>query len=267
MSDEIAKSPVIEMRGVHVATLRDPSFIVLEDVNWSVGPGQFWVVAGPPHSGKTDLLIHAAGLISPVKGTCRILGHEAGEFDETRIALRRRIGLVFADGRLFSQLTLAENIALPLRYHHEGAAEEDLARTVAALLDLLELTPYANLTPGNAAMVWRQRAALGRALALKPDLLLLDNPNGGLIERHRRWLVGFLDRLWRGHDFFGHPMTIVVTTDDLGTWQHLQRQFAAVHEGTFTVLGPWGCEEFGRHKGVMELLAIPAESKKIERTN
>jgi ABC-type transporter Mla maintaining outer membrane lipid asymmetry ATPase subunit MlaF len=262
MSEEALNPAVIEMREVQVATLRDTSLIVLENVNWSVRAGEFWVVAGPQHSGKSDLLMHAAGLMNPVEGTCNLFGRDSKEFDEIHFTERQRIGFVFADGKLFNQFTLAENVALPLRYH-QNLPDEETARIVEELLELLELTQYGGMKPGNVAAVWRQRAALARALILKPELLLLDNPNGGLIERHRRWLVNFLDQLWHGHKFFGgRPMTIVATTDDLSMWQHPGRRFAALHEGSFTVLGAWGGEEFARHHAVKELLSAPAEMEK-----
>jgi ABC-type transporter Mla maintaining outer membrane lipid asymmetry ATPase subunit MlaF len=262
MSEEASHPAVIKMRGVQVATLRDISLIVLEDVNWSVQPGEFWVVAGPQHSGKSDLLLHAAGLMNPVNGTCCLFGRDSKEFDETQFAVRQRIGFVFPEGKLFNQFTLAENVALPLRYHRD-LPDDETARIVEPLLELLELKPFAKMKPGNVASVWRQRAALARALILKPELLLLDNPNGGLIERHRRWLVNFLDQLWRGHDFFGgRPMTIVATTDDLRAWEHSKRRFAALHEGNFTVLGAWGGENFTRHHAVRELLSEQMEVDK-----
>ncbi len=257
MSETALAPAIIEMRGVQVTALRDASLVLLENVNWSVLAGEFWVVAGPQRSGKSDLLMHAAGLMTPAKGTCRLFGRDTTEFDETQIAERLRVGVAFTDGKLFNQLTIAENIALPLRYH-KNIAEAETDQTVAALLELLELTPVAQLAPANITANWRQRAALARALALKPDLLLLDNPNGGLLARSRQWLVNFLDQLWRGHDFFGgRPMTIVATTDDLNTWQHPQRKFAALHEGTFSTLGAWGGDEFIRHRAVKDLLSEP----------
>jgi ABC-type transporter Mla maintaining outer membrane lipid asymmetry ATPase subunit MlaF len=257
MSEEVIHPAILEMRGATIAALQDPSRLVLENVHWSVRPGDFWVVAGPQYSGKSDLLLHAAGLMAPVDGTCQIFGCNTREFDETQLSERLRVGFTFADGRLFNQLTLANNIALPLRYHRE-LTDAEIARNVKTLLELLELTPFANVTPGNVAAVWRQRAALARALALKPELLLLDNPNGGPTARHRQWLVNFLDQLWRGHDFLGRrPLTLVVATDDLHPWQHPQRKFAALHEGHFSVLGAWGAEDFVRHHAVKELLAAP----------
>ena len=262
MNETTFHPTIIEMRGVQVAAVRDPSLMVIENVNWSVQPGEFWVVAGSQHSGKSDLLLHAAGLMTPVEGTCCIFGCDAGEFDETRISERLRAGFAFADARLFNQLTIAENVALPLRYHRD-LTDAEAARTVEVLLELMELKPFASATPANVAATWRQRAALARALVLKPELLLLDNPNGGLAARHRQWLVNFLDQLWRGHDFFGgRPMTIVLTTDDLRAWQHPQHKFAGLHEGNFSVLGAWGGEEFARHAAVRELLALAGEMTK-----
>src|ERR1039457_5789803 len=124
MSETVFNPAVIEMRGAQIAALRDTSLTVLEDMNWSVLPGEFWVLAGPQHSGKTDLLLHAAGLTTPVGGNCRLFGCDTKEFDETQITERLRAGFVIADGKLFSQLTLAENVALPLRYHKNLAAAE-----------------------------------------------------------------------------------------------------------------------------------------------
>lgn len=260
MSETAFNPAVIEMRGADVAALRDASSLVVGAVDWTVMPGEFWVVAGQQRSGKSDLLLHAAGLMIPVRGSCRIFGCDAREFDESQLTDRMRVGFVFADGRLFGQLTIAENVALPLRYH-KNLTEADAAHAVELLLELLELTPFADATPANVAVHCRRRAALARALALQPEVLLLDNPLGGLGAQHRRWLLDFLDQLWRGHEFFGgRPMTIVVTTDDLRAWQHSRRKFAALHEGTFSVLGCWNDADFARHHAVKDLLSAPLEN-------
>lgn len=255
MNDVVSGTPVIEMRNVLVSALTDPSLVLLEDVNWSVQAGEFWVVAGLQHSGKSDLLMHAAGLTVPVSGECRVFGLDTREFDETRIAERLRMGFTFVGGKLFNQLTIAENVALPLRYHR-GLPEAETAKIVEELLELVGMAQYASVTPANITPARRQRAALARALALKPELLMLDNPNAGLTARHRPWLTEFLNQLWRGHPFFGgRPTTIVVTTDDLQMWQRPGHKFAAVHEGHFGVLGEWGATEFDRHQVVKDLLA------------
>ena len=255
MSETDFNPNVIEMRGAAIKSLRDALLTVVEGVDWSVLPGEFWVVAGQQRSGKTDLLLHAAGLMAPRQGECQIFGCDVRGFDESHLTERQRVGFVFADGRLFNQLTVAENVALPLRYHRD-LADAEAARVVEVLLELLELTTFADATPANLAASWRQRAALARALVLKPELLLLDNPLAGLGARQRQWQLDFLDQLWRGHEFFGgRPMTIVVTTDDLRAWQHSRRKFAVLHEGAFAALGGWENESFAGHAAVKDLLA------------
>ena len=116
MNETTINPAVVEMREASVSALRDTTLTVLENVNWSVLPGEFWVVAGQPQSGKSDLLMTAAGLLLPARGSCRVFGCETNAFGEAQLAERLRVGLVFAGGQLFSQLTVAENVALPLRY-------------------------------------------------------------------------------------------------------------------------------------------------------
>ncbi|MBW8864481.1 MAG: ATP-binding cassette domain-containing protein [Verrucomicrobia bacterium] len=115
MSEPTFNPAVIEMKGANIASLHDTSSVMVAGANWTVHPGEFWVVAGQQHSGKTDLLMHAAGLMTPVQGSCQVFGCETADFGESQIADRLRVGFVFAGGKLFNQLTVAENVALPLR--------------------------------------------------------------------------------------------------------------------------------------------------------
>jgi len=253
----------IAMRGVSAGAMRDPSFTVVEDVNWTVAPGEFWVIAGQQHSGKSDFLKMTAGLMTPASGNYKLFGIETRTFGEAELAERLRLGFVFEGGQLFNHLTIGENVALPLQYRQNltsGAA----AREVQSLLELMELTPLADVTPANVATNWRQRAALARALILKPEVLLLDNPLSGLGGRHLQWWLRFLDRLWRGHEWSGgRPMTMVVTTDDLSrlaVWQNAARKFALLDGKKFIPLGSWRAVEAASDPVVKELLAVPVEA-------
>ena len=247
--------PAIEMRGVSVATLRDPTFIVLQQVNWRVARGEFWVVGGPQHAGKTDLIFTAAGLVPPAAGQLQLFGQDPQTFGEGQIAQRLRIGIVQEGGKLFSHLTIAENVALPLHYH-KNLPPAAAALAVTSLLDLVELTPLADRRPANVSANWRQRAALARALILQPELLLLDNPLGGLAARHQFWWLRFLDALWRGHDFFGGaPMTMAATTDDFRPWRNAPRRLALLRDKQFIRLGSWPEIETSDDVAVKELLA------------
>jgi len=151
-------------------------------------------------------------------------------------------------------------VALPLRYQKNLSAEEATG-VVETLLEMLELKSFAHFLPSSLAANWRQRAALARALILKPELLLLDNPLARLGGRHRHWLLQFLDQLWRGHEWFGgRPMTLVATTDDLKPWRDAKRKFAVLHEKSFSVVGSWDEVAAAPSHAVKELLAEPAGS-------
>ncbi len=135
---------VIELAGVQVSYMDAPEVVLVEDVNWRVGAGDFWVVSGRPLSGRSALLMTAAGLNRPVRGTLRILGQDVAQAHEKdRVNWRQRIGYVFENsGRLFSLLNVAQNIALPMQYH-PGLEEDAIAAKVNELLTLTELQDYA----------------------------------------------------------------------------------------------------------------------------
>jgi ABC-type transporter Mla maintaining outer membrane lipid asymmetry ATPase subunit MlaF len=217
-------------------------------------------VAGQEQSGKSDLMMMTAGLMTPTKGSCKLFGIETQDFGESELADRLRVGFVFENGQLFNRLTIAENVALPLQYHKDltpGAAEEK-ART---LLELMDLKPLADITPSNVGLSWLKRAALARALMLQPDLLLLDNPLNGLGAHHAKWWLNFLDQLWRGHEHFGgKPMTIVATAEDLRAWKNDARRFALLRDKKFSLLGSW--KEVASHDDtiIMELMETSLET-------
>ncbi|HEY3762634.1 MAG TPA: ATP-binding cassette domain-containing protein [Verrucomicrobiae bacterium] len=258
MSDN--SNPVIEMRDVVIGAVNDPAFVMLEKVNWAVAPGEFWVIGAPPYSGKSDFLMTTAGLVPPVDGCYKFYGNETRIFDESRLADRLRMGFIFENASLFHHLTVAENIALPLCYHKNLEPAEG-AKLVAGLLELTELKPIAEVTPANLPRSWIKRAGLARALMLQPDILVADNPLGGLEARHVYWWARFLDELSRGHKALGgKPMTIIAATDDLRPWRGANRRFALLKDKSFIQLGSWDEMASSSDPLVKELLATPAET-------
>jgi ABC-type transporter Mla maintaining outer membrane lipid asymmetry ATPase subunit MlaF len=257
--NQIQKTAAIEMRAVEISAMRDTTFTVVDDVNWSVAAGEFWVVAGQQHSGKSDFLMMTAGLMPPAKGSYKFFGNETHIFDESRLADRLRMGFIFENAQLFHYLTIAENVALPLQYHKNLPLAEAV-KEVEELLELMELKSIADVTPANLPRSWHKRAGFARALALRPEMLLLDNPLGGLDARHSHWWLHFLDDLWRGHELLGKkPMTIIATTDDLRPWRNGQRKFALLKEKKFVPLGSWDEVSSADEPLVRELLAAPLE--------
>jgi len=156
---------------------------------------------------------------------------------------------------------VAENIALPLRYHH-NLSRVGAAAAVSELLEGTELAPWAESTPGALRRSWQKRAGLARALALKPEVLLVDNPLTGLDPRHVNWWLGFLDQLSKGHSLMqGRPVTLVVTTDDFRPWKGHARQFAILRNRGFVVLGAWAQLETASAEVMRELLTARTQTE------
>ena len=259
-SDQAA-IPVIEMTGVAAGAMHDPDSTIAEGVNWTVNAGDYWVVAGLHGSGKSDFLMLTGGLMAPRQGYYRFFGQEMPIFEQARLPERLRLGLVFDGGRLFNHLTVAENVALPLRYHQNLGPREGAA-AVSEILECTELAPWAGSHPGALGRWWHKRAGLARALALKPEVLLVDNPLAGLDPYHVQWWLAFLDQLSKGHSLMGgRPMTLVVAAPDVRPWKGHARQFATLRERTFSVLGPWGQVETAGGELMQQMLTGRTETQ------
>jgi ABC-type transporter Mla maintaining outer membrane lipid asymmetry ATPase subunit MlaF len=234
-----AAGPVIELADVSVGAGGRPDTTSLEAITWRISPGDYWVVGGLPGSGKSDLLATLAGLYRPLGGTLKLFGSDvAGLSEADFMTARLRIGLVFeGGGRLFNQLSVAENVALPLRYHSSQPGF-GVGERVKAILDATGLTPWAETAAGRINRSRRQRVALARALALRPEVLLLDNPLGGEAFQEARWWRDVLARLADGHELLlGRPATLVVTCHDLRPWADQGKQFALLKQKRWLAIG------------------------------
>lgn len=231
--------PVLEMFDVTLAPARDDAAAGVAGIHWCVQPGDYWVAGGLHGGGKSDLLATAAGLQRPSSGSHWLFGRNTAELDEDEfLRARLRVGMVFADGgRLFNDLTVVENVALPLRYH-EDCDTGNAAERAHAVLDWAGVADLSRKRAGQISRGSRQRVALARALALKPELLLLDNPLAGLDPRQIRWWLDSLTALQAGHALLGgRPMTLVIAADDLRPWATQARQFALLKHNGWMLVG------------------------------
>ena len=153
---------------------------ILHDISFDVRQGEVLVVMGPSGCGKSTLLRHLVGLQRPLAGRVLLDGHDLHAGDEDALAaLRRRFGVMFQAGALWSSMSLGENLMLPMRLFTplSRTQREQRARDKLALVGL---QGGFDLMPAQLSGGMRKRAALARALALEPKLLFLDEPGSGL---------------------------------------------------------------------------------------
>ena len=205
---------------VRTVSKRFGDFLALDDVSLEVETGSLTALLGPSGSGKSTLLRVIAGLEEPDAGRVVIAGD-----DMTGAPARKRdVGFVFQHYAAFKHMTVRDNVAFGLRIRHEPRAA--VRARVDELLQVVGLTGWADRYPSQLSGGQRQRMALARALAVRPRVLLLDEPFGALDARVREELRRWLRRL---HDDV-HVTTIFVTHDQEEAME-ISEQIVVVNEG------------------------------------
>lgn len=167
----------IEVRNL---TMQYGGRIIQRDLNFSINRGDVFVIMGGSGCGKSTLLRHMIGLLQPSQGNIFIGGDDFfAASPERQLAMRRRWGITYQRGGLFSDLTLAENVAVPLQQYTKMPAAE-MRDTIAYKLALVGLAGFEDYYPSEISGGMQKRAALARALALDPELLFFDEPSAGL---------------------------------------------------------------------------------------
>jgi putative spermidine/putrescine transport system ATP-binding protein len=198
----------------------------IQDVSLDIAEGEFVTFLGPSGSGKSTTLFIVAGFFDPTAGDVRLSGRSILNIPSNR----RNIGMVFQRYTLFPHLSVAENIAFPLRVRHRP--REVIDKKVTEMLRLVRLEAFHSRMPAQLSGGQQQRVALARALAYDPPLLLMDEPLSALDKKLREEIQGEIKRIHRETG-----VTVIYVTHDQEEALRLSDRVALFNEGRIEQVG------------------------------
>lgn len=206
--------------------------LVLKGVSLDVLDGEIMVIMGGSGSGKSTLLNHLLGLLRPTSGSIRMLGVDINAARPREMQeLRKRMGVAFQGGALFSSMNVGDNIMLPLREHTR--LDETTMHIMARLkMEVVDLAGFEHLMPAELSGGMIKRAALARAIVMDPKLLFCDEPSAGLDPVVSSAIDDLILRL---RDAMG--MTIVVVTHELDSAFKIADRICVLDRGDIIALG------------------------------
>ena len=207
MMNEAARNSIIEVNDLVV---KYGDHTVLNGVEFTVAKGEIFVILGGSGSGKTTLLRNLVGLMRPYSGLILVKGEDfTAMTDDQRIELRKRIGMCFQGSALFNSMTVADNVALPLR-EHTDLEEPTIEIMTQIKLELVGLGGFGDYLPSELSGGMKKRAGMARAMAMDPEIIFYDEPSAG----HDPIVAAGIDGLIRKmQSTFG--LTSVVVTHEM----------------------------------------------------
>ena len=221
---------LVEIRDLHFAYGGKP---VLKGVNLTIPRGKVVAILGVSGCGKSTLLRHVGGQLRPARGQVRFDGQVVHDLDiDDLYALRRKMGMMFQVSGLFSDLSVFDNIAYPLREHTD--LPEDVIRDLVLMkLHAVGLRGARDLATGELSGGMERRVALARAIALDPALIMYDEPFAGLDPISLNTIANLIRRL---NDALG--LTSVVVTYDVSESLKIADYACFLHDGVVVAAGP-----------------------------
>lgn len=205
---------------------------ILRDVSLDVEEGEILVIMGGSGSGKSTLLRYMLALERPTSGNIRVLGKDLATATRSEMyELRKKSGVAFQSGALFSSMSVGDNIMLPLREHTD--LEESIIRIMARLkLEVVELAGFEDLMPAELSGGMLKRAALARAVVMDPKMLFCDEPSAGL---DPVVAAAIDDLILRLRDAL--RITIIIVTHELESAFKIADRIAVLDKGRILIVG------------------------------
>ena len=224
-------APAIVVSDIHT---RFGKQVIHAGIDFSIPRGERVAIIGGSGSGKSTLLREIVGLQRPTVGRIRLLGEDVwSAAPETLNAIRRRVGMLFQDGALFSSMSVGENIAVPLK-EHTSLGPESIEQLVKLRMGLVGLSDAdACKMPSELSGGMRKRVGIARALALEPEILFLDEPTSGLDPVTARQFDQLLLSLNRSLG-----ITVMLITHDLDTLIEVPSRIIVIGGGKVIADGP-----------------------------
>ena len=226
---ELEQRHTIEVVDVHKAFGASQ---VLNGLSVNFVDNAITTVLGPSGTGKSVLLKHIVGLLQPDQGQIRVFGENIWNVSEAeRFELRKRFGVLFQDGALFGSMNLYDNVAFPLR-KHTNKSEDEIREIVMTHLSEVGLEKATNKAPNEISGGMRKRAGFARALVMRPDVVLFDEPDSGLDPVRTKLLCNLISEVHKEHGG-----TYIVITHDIASARTLSDYIGMLWQGKLAHYG------------------------------
>jgi len=228
-------------------------FVVLEDVSFSVLPGETLCILGRSGVGKSVSLQMLMGFYGPDKGRITVAGDNICGFSEKELqAVRRKVTMVFQNGALFDSITVGENVAFPLRERRD-LAEDQIQQIVRGMLEMVGVAGMENLLPSDLSTGMKRSVAIARALASQPEAILYDEPTTMVDPLMGHLLGNLIARLKTQLH-----LTSIVVTHDIRFARKLADRVVFLHQGAARFFGTMDEMDRSDDPVLKEFLALDA---------
>lgn len=223
------QKPAVELVGVHKTFGEKP---VLRGIDLAIYPKLTTVLIGASGSGKSVIIKHVMGLFKPTQGEIKVFGENIVPMNDDQLnKVRERFGLVFQHAALLDWLNVYDNVEFPLKERHAGSRQE-IRERVEEILERLKITDIMKRMPGEISEGQKKRVGLARAIVMKPEILIYDEPTTGQDPLRTRDIDDMIEETQQRFD-----ITSIVISHDMASTFRIAHMIAMIHQGQIAAYG------------------------------